>query len=107
MKRISILTLVLVLVFTSTVMAAENYPLYSLKNVGLFEVTPDLTKLCTIEHTDAGNIFVCRTMATGEVLLNIPLEKPEPYLMNSVIIGDEIFVFHVVIIDREKDNLRS
>lgn len=105
-------SLIFIIVLSMTAFSAfaepdSNYPLYSLQNVVAYEVSQDATELFTIEQTDTGSMFVRRDIATGEVLLNAQLEGFEPKFMNTVIMGDDIYVFHFRVLNREKRQMET
>jgi hypothetical protein len=101
-KKFLVIIAVLIPAISAAVEKSSNYPLYSLNDVVAHEVSSDSKSLFTIEQNDAGSFFVRRNMATGETTLNIQLDVSETYLLNTVIVDDEIFVFHVMVKDREK-----
>ncbi len=87
--------------------ANSNYPLYSLDNVVAYELSHDARSLFTIERTDGGSVFVSRNLETGKVTQTVSLLLPSVFFMNTVINGENIYVFCVDILDREKELLET
>ena len=88
--------------FSAPAEKSSNYPQYNLNNVVAYEVSEDATTLFTLEYSESGITFVSRNIATGDPVLNISLDIPEAYFMNTVIADDQIYIFAVVILSREK-----
>ena len=82
---------------------SSNFPLYSLENVTTYEVSQDETTFFTFEKSESTITFVMRDLATGNDLGKAQIEAEQIYFMNTAIIGEDIFVFYVRVIDYEKE----
>lgn len=102
LKSLTLMVAVLIAASSSAAGKGSNYPLYSLQGVVSYEVSLDSKTLFTIEKTDSGNMFVSREISSGEEILKTHLDIPEPVFMNTVIVGSDVYLFHLNILDREK-----
>ncbi len=105
MKLTTLTSLQILMFLPILVLSAEvssNYPLYSLENVSEYQISENEDILFTFDKTEVGIIFDRRDITTGVSSLHKQLDMPLPFFMKTVRVGQDIYLFHAVILDRAK-----